>query len=169
MKTKERRNAIAVWLLGEKKPISGDMIAARYKVSRQTVVKDISVLREMGYEVLPTHSGYVLQKSPLAERVFELKHTTEQTEDELSIIVSLGGTVADVFVYHKVYGKLTAPLGIYAQAQIDDFMRDVRDGKSRELMNITGGEHFHTVRAETEEILDKIGAALDAKGYLVKK
>ena len=168
MKTKERRNAIAVWLLGEKKPISGDMIAARYKVSRQTVVKDISVLREMGYEVLPTHSGYVLQKSPLAERVFEVKHTAEQTEEELSTIVSLGGTVADVFVTHKVYGKLSAPLGIYSQAQIADFMSDVRQGKSSELMNITGGDHFHTVRAENEELLDKIGAALAAKGYLVK-
>lgn len=168
MKTKERRNAIAVWLLGEKKPISGDMIAARYKVSRQTVVKDISVLREMGYEVLPTHSGYVLQKSPLAERVFEVKHTAEQTEDELSTIVALGGTVADVFVSHKVYGKLSAPLGIYSQAQVQDFMSDVRQGKSTELMNITGGDHFHTVRAETEELLDKIAAALAQKGYLVK-
>ena len=166
MKTKERRNAIAVWLLGEKKPISGDMIAARYKVSRQTVVKDISVLREMGYEILPTHSGYVLQKSPLAERVFEVKHNTEETAEELATIVALGGTVADVFVYHKVYGKLTAPLGIYAQAQVDDFMRDVREGKSRELMSVTGGDHFHTVRAETEDILDQVEAALKARGYL---
>lgn len=168
MKTKERRNAIAVWLLGEKKPISGDAIAARYDVSRQTVVKDISVLREMGYEVLPTHSGYVLQKSPLAERVFRVKHDTDATEDELALIVNMGGTVADVYVFHKVYGKLSAPLGIYNKVQIDDFMRDVRDGKSRELMHITDGDHYHTVRAESEEILDKIAEALASRGYLVE-
>ena len=42
----------------------------------------------------------------------------------------------------------------------------VRTGKSTELMNITGGYHYHTVRADSEEILDKIENQLSIKGYI---
>ena len=43
----------------------------------------------------------------------------------------------------------------------------VRTGKSTELMSITGGYHYHTVRAENEEILDNIEKVLNEKGFLV--
>ena len=111
--------------------------------------------------------GYILQKSPFAERVFKVHHTTDQTEDELSCIVGLGGTVVDVFVWHKVYGKIEAPLNIFSPLQVRQFIEGVRSGKSTELMNITGGYHYHTVRADSEEILDQIGNALDARKYIV--
>ena len=93
-------------------------------------------------------------------------HTTEQTEDELKLIVDLGGTVADVFVWHKAYGKMEATLNISSRAQIEQFIESVRSGKSVELMHITGGFHYHTVRANSEEILDKIGAALEKRNYI---
>ena len=129
-------------------------------------MQDISVLKGQGFDILSTHNGYILQKSPFKERVFKLKHTTEETEDELNIIVDLGGTVADVFVWHKVYGKLVAPLNIFSRLQVKQFMEGVRTGKSTELMNITGGYHYHTVRAEKEEILDRIAEVLSEKGYI---
>jgi len=121
----------------------------------------------MGYGILSTSQGYVLQRSPLAERVFKLKHTTEQTEDELSCIVGLGGTVVDVFVWHKVYGKIEAPLNIFSPMHVKQFMEGVRTGKSTELMNITGGYHYHTVRADNEESLDRIEEALRERNYVV--
>jgi transcriptional regulator of NAD metabolism len=34
-------------------------------------------------------------------------------------------------------------------------------------MHITEGYHYHTVRAESEAVLDEIGIALDKKGYIV--
>ena len=34
-------------------------------------------------------------------------------------------------------------------------------------MNITGGYHYHTVRADSEEILDQIGTVLESRGYIV--
>ena len=34
-------------------------------------------------------------------------------------------------------------------------------------MNITGGYHYHTVRAESESVLDEIGQALINKNYIV--
>ena len=33
-------------------------------------------------------------------------------------------------------------------------------------MNITGGYHYHTVRAEKEDILDRIEEVLSEKGYI---
>ena len=166
MKVTERRKAIVNLLLASKTPISGGELSKQFNVSRQIIVQDITVLKGLGYEIFSTHHGYVLQKSPLVERVFKLKHTTEQTEDELNSIVDLGGTVVDVFVWHKVYGKISATLNIFSRLHVKQFLEGVRTGKSTELMNITGGYHYHTVRADSEEILDKIGKMLQQKNYI---
>ena len=166
MKVTERRKAIVNLLSASKTPISGAELSEQFNVSRQIIVQDITVLKGLGYEILSTHHGYVLQKSPLVERVFKLKHTTEQTEDELTTIVDLGGTVVDVFVWHKVYGRISATLNIFSRLQIKQFLEGVRTGKSTELMNITGGYHYHTVRADSEEVLNKIENYLKEKNYL---
>lgn len=167
MKAAERRKAIVNLLLSSKEPVSGSALAQKFNVSRQTVVQDVTVLKGTGYDILSTSQGYVIRKTPLVERVFKLKHTTEQTEDELSCIVGLGGTVVDVFVWHKVYGKVEAPLNIFSPMHVKQFMEGVRTGQSSELMHITGGYHYHTVRAESEDVLDRIEAALRERNYVV--
>ena len=166
MKVAERRKAIVNLLLASKSPISGGKLSEQFNVSRQIIVQDITVLKGLGYEILSTHNGYVIHKSPLVERVFKLKHTTEQTEDELNSIVDFGGTVVDVFVWHKVYGRISATLNIFSRLQVKQFLEGVRTGKSTELMNITGGYHYHTVRADSEELLNKIENYLKEKNYL---
>ncbi len=166
MNVNQRRKEIINLLLASKTPISGGELSKNFNVSRQIIVQDITVLKGLGYEIISTHNGYVLQKSPLVERVFKLKHTTEQTEDELSTIIDLGGTVVDVFVWHKVYGKISANLNIFSKMNVKQFLEGVRTGKSTELMNITGGYHYHTVRAESEEILNEIEQALTSKNYI---
>lgn len=166
MKAAERRKAIVKLLLSSTKAVSGGELSKEFSVSRQIIVQDISILKCSGYDILSTHNGYIIQKSPLKERVFKLLHTTEQTEDELNTIIGLGGTVVDVFVWHKVYGKVVASLNIFSPLHIKQFIEGVRTGKSTELMNITGGYHYHTIRAENDEILDKIGAALKERGYI---
>ena len=80
--------------------------------------------------------------------------------------LDLGGTIVDVFVWHKVYGKVSAQLNIFSRLHVKQFIEDVRTGKSTELMNITGGYHYHTVRADSDEILDKIEKQLSIKGYI---
>ena len=167
MKVAERRKAIVNLLLSATDPISGGELAQRFNISRQIIVQDITVLKGTGYEILSTNQGYVMQRSPLAEKVFKVRHTTDQTEDELSCIVDLGGTVVDVFVWHKVYGRIDAPLNIFSQMQIKQFLEGVRTGQSTELMHITGGYHYHTVRAESEAVLDRIEAALAERNYIV--
>ena len=125
------------------------------------------MLKGTGYEILSTNQGYIMQKSPLKERVFKVRHTTAETEDELSCIVDLGGTVVDVFVWHKIYGKIEAELNIFSPLHIKQFMEGVRTGQSTELMHITGGYHYHTVRADNEAMLDRIETALRKRNYIV--
>ena len=167
MKVAERRKEIVNLLLSAKEPISGGELAERFDVSRQIIVQDVTVLKGTGCEILSTRQGYVMQKSPFFERVFKVRHTTEQTEDELSCIVDLGGTVVDVFVWHKVYGKIEAGLNIFSKLHIKQFLEGVRTGQSTELMHVTGGYHYHTVRAESEYALDCIETALKKKNYIV--
>ena len=167
MKADERRKEIAGFLLSEKRAVSGGELSEKFGVSRQIIVQDIAVLKAAGYEILSTHNGYFIQATPLAERVFKLRHTTEQTEDELNTIVDLGGTVVDVFVWHKVYGKVAANLNIFSRLHVKQFIEGIRSGKSTELMGITGGYHYHTVRAESEEVLEQLAIALNNKKYIV--
>ena len=166
MKAADRRKAIVNLLLSTNEAISGGKLSEEFGVSRQIIVQDITVLKGSGHDIISTHNGYIIQKSPLKERVFKVYHTTGETEDELNTIVNLGGTVVDVFVWHKVYGKMTAPLNIFSSLHIKQFIDGVRSGKSTELMNITGGYHYHTVRAESESVLDEIDQALKAKNYI---
>lgn len=166
MKAADRRKAIVNLLLSTNEAISGGKLSEEFGVSRQIIVQDITVLKGSGHDIISTHNGYIIQKSPLKERVFKVYHTTDETEDELNTIVNLGGTVVDVFVWHKVYGKMTAPLNIFSSLHIKQFIDGVRSGKSTELMNITGGYHYHTVRAESESVLDEIDQALKVKNYI---
>ena len=85
MKAAERRKAIVNLLLSSTEAISGGTLSEEFGVSRQIIVQDITVLKGSGYDILSTHNGYIIQKSPLKERVLKLQHTTEQTEDELSL------------------------------------------------------------------------------------
>ena len=167
MKAEQRRNEIASFLLSQGKPVSGAALAERFGVSRQIIVQDIANLKAAGYDILPTHYGYIVQKSPLTERVFKVFHTKEQTEQELRCIVANGGTVVDVFVWHKVYGRIEAALNIFSPMHIRQFLEGVRMGQSTELMHITGGYHYHTVRAESVAVLDRIEAELCKKNYIV--
>lgn len=166
MKAAQRRKAIVNLLLSSPQAVTGSKLSEEFGVSRQIIVQDISVLKGSGYDILSTHSGYILQKSPLKDRVFKMHHTTGQTEDELNAIVALGGTVVDVFVWHKVYGKMAAPLNIFSALHVKQFIEGVRTGKSTELMNITGGYHYHTIRADSDAILDQIEADLKKRGYI---
>ena len=169
MKSDERRKSIVNLLLSEKKPISGNELSDKYGVSRQIIVRDISILKAQGNDIFATNAGYMIRSSPFKERVFKVFHTTDQTEDELQTIVDLGGTVADVYVWHKAYGKMEAKLNISSRSQIDQFIESVRSGKSVELMHITGGYHYHTVRAASEGILDKIESELNSKNYIAPR
>ncbi len=167
MKAQDRRKSIVNHLITSNGAVSGSVLSEMFGVSRQIIVQDVLILKAEGYEIISTHNGYLIGQTPLCEKVFKLKHTNEQTEDELNTIVELGGTVVDVFVWHKVYGKVQANLNIFSRLHVKQFIEGVRSGTSTELMAITGGYHYHTVRADNETILGDIGTALEQRGYIV--
>ncbi|MGN0975942.1 MAG: transcription repressor NadR [Gemmiger sp.] len=165
MNAAERREAILNEIAASRKPVSGAALAGRFGVSRQIIVQDIAALREDN-DIISTHTGYLLASRPT--RVFKVVHSDEEIEDELTTIVQEGGTVKDVFVWHKIYGRIEGPLNIATPADVADYMDALRTGRSRPLKKVTCEYHYHTVEARSEEILDRVQAALDARGYLVK-
>lgn len=167
MRAEERRNEIIAILTEARGPVPGGKLSEMTGVSRQIIVQDIATLKAAGNDIVPTHHGYVLKLSPMAERVFKVRHNREQTEEELTCIVEQGGTVVNVFVWHKVYGKIEAALNICSQRGIRQLVDGINSGKSAELMQITDGYHYHTVRAESEQVLDHIEGELRGLGYIV--
>ena len=101
-------------------------------------------------------------------RVFKVIHTDEQVRDELETIVDLGGTVEDVFIYHRVYGVIRGKLGLSSRRDIERYMEKISGGSSHLLKNTTSGYHYHTVTADNSQTLDLIQKALGEKGYLAK-
>lgn len=168
MNGSQRRKKIVAMLRHSSKPLSGTALGNETGVSRQVVVQDIALLRTEGYEIVATARGYVLNEPKQVMRIFKTFHTNEQTEEELTTIVDLGGCVLDVMVNHRVYGKVTASLNIRNRRDVQVFMKQLNTGKSTALLNITSGYHFHKVTAEREEILDEIEEALKEKGMLTE-
>lgn len=166
MSGEERRKEIIQTLSNSSEAIPGTTLAGQYAVSRQVIVQDIALLRASGADILSTNKGYVLQGKALSRRVFKVIHTDEQVEEELTLFVDLGGKVEDVFVYHKVYGILKAPMNIKSRMDIRNYMEELHSGKSSLLKNVTSGYHYHTVVAESEAILNMIQEELQKKGML---
>jgi len=169
MKSTQRQREILDMLKLGDKALSGAFLAEHFGVSRQIIVKDISTLKNQGNKIISTNRGYVLEKQSVFNRIFKVRHTDDEIEDELQTVVDLGGRVIDVFVNHKVYGRISAVMNIISRKSIQDFLEDIHSGKSRPLKNVTEGYHYHTVQADSENILDLIEKALDDKGYLIIK
>lgn len=168
MKGEERRKQLLNILSSSNNPVSGGTLAKELNVSRQIIVQDISLLRANGATIFSTNKGYLLQEDRKYSRVFKVYHTDDQVEEELSTIVDAGGQIRDVFVYHKVYGVLKADMGIKSRRDIRAYMKEISTGKSSLLKNVTSGYHYHTIDAESEEILDAIQEELQQKGFLAK-
>lgn len=171
MEGEERRSKILSILHDEKQPTSGAELAGRLGVSRQVIVQDIALLRATDKNILSTNKGYVLfterENSNIKKRIFKVKHGNEEIRDELYNIVDLGGKIRDVVVEHDIYGQIAADLIINSRADADAFVRKVEINKTKPLNDLTNGIHFHTIFADSEEILNEIEKQLNKKGYLI--
>lgn len=167
MNGEQRRQAILTMLQNEKIPLSGTNLAKNFKVSRQVIVQDIALLRAANHDIFSTNRGYLLNERTDITKVFKVSHTDEQIEEELNTIVDLGGEIMDVFVYHKVYGKIQGILSIQSRRNVREFMEGLRSGKSSPLKNITSNYHYHTIKADSEETLHLIEQTLKEKNFLL--
>ena len=160
----ERRKTIAKRL--GKTPLSASKLAEHCGVSRHVIVQDIALMRAEGAKIIATNRGYIAADKVVETRVFKACHTDEETREELYLIVDAGGCVEDVFVWHKVYGKISARMQIDSRRKADAFLQKIASGVSTPLKNITGNYHYHTVTAPSEEILDDIARLLKERGFL---
>ncbi len=167
MKSDERISCILNLIKESNSPISGSMLAKEFNVSRQIIVKDISNLKSLGNDIISTTKGYILNRKPMPERIFKVVHSDEDTEKELSEIVKTGAIIENVFVWHKIYGKIEAPLNIKTPDDVREYIKTLKSGRSSPLKNVTNQYHYHLIKAETEEALDNTENTLKKLGYLV--
>lgn len=113
MTNSSRRSEIIKILQESKTPQSGTALGEALGVSRQIIVQDIALLRTSGYDILSTNRGYILNESNTnPRRLVKVRHGSDRIEEELNLVVDLGGCVEDVLVNHRTYAKIEAPLNV---------------------------------------------------------
>lgn len=165
MNGETRRSEIIKALSASTAPVSATALADKFGVSRQVIVQDIALLRATGNEILSLARGYRIAAPSCCRRVFKVCHTDADVERELNLIIDMGGTVVDVFIFHRTYDTVRAKMGIKSRLDVRNFLSGLASGSSSLLSKATGGYHYHTVEAENEQILDAIGAELEKEGF----
>lgn len=59
-------------------------------------------------------------------------------------------------------------MNIRTRHDVKKFLEELSTRSSSLLKNVTGGYHYHTIEAESEEILDDIQNGLAEKGFLAR-
>ncbi len=167
-----RREKILNALHENKEPLTGGDLAKKFSVSRQIIVQDIALLRAKGEGILATPQGYILTKK-LKEDVITAtlacQHTPAEMEEELSVIVRMGGRVLDVIVEHPIYGELKGVLMISSLKDVSRFIDDVKNTSAKPLSALTQGVHLHTIETSDSSTLEDIKESLKKLGYLVEE
>lgn len=168
----KRREAIIEYLSNRTTPTNGTELAKHFHVSRQVIVQDIALLRAENRNILSTNKGYVLhhpqEKRTGCTAVLMVRHSAEQTLDEMQSIVDYGGSMLDVFVDHDLYGQIRVDLVINDLKDAEEFCEKMRESTSRPLKELTEGCHYHTIKAPSEKALELIRQELKEKGILIE-
>ena len=163
-----RREEILRILTARTEPVSAAVLAERFGVTRQIIVKDMALLKAKNPAILSTPRGYLYsQAEGGCRRVFTVCHRAEEMEEELNLIVDLGGRVLTTSVNHPYYGTLDEALNIKSRRDVKKFLARMKESQGEPLLMLTKGKHAHLVEAEDEETLDEIAAALKQKGFLL--
>ncbi|MFD0897087.1 transcription repressor NadR [Loigolactobacillus binensis] len=163
----ERRTQIKEQLLATDQPLSANHFAAQFKVSRQTIVGDIALLRASGEVITAAFNGYLYRHE---QNIFTgkvvCKHTPAQMETELRLIIANGGQVLDITVAHELYGELTGQLNLTNNLEITRFLHNYQTKNAHLLSELTGGVHIHTLACADAAQFTVIKAKLKAAGIL---
>ncbi|WP_079477837.1 transcription repressor NadR [Halobacillus salinus] len=172
MKASERREHILSLLKQRGTPVTGSSLAEEMNVTRQVIVGDVSLLKARNEPLVATSQGYLFMtdaKDELAyQRTIVCQHGSNETEDELNILVDHGVYVQDVVVEHPIYGDLTAQLRISNRRDVKKFIDQVQTTKASFLLELTDGIHTHTIASDSEDALEEAIEALGDAGILMK-
>lgn len=166
-----RRKAIMEYLSSKASPVSGMELAKHFGVSRQIIVQDVALLRAENRDILSTNKGYVLfhsqEKRAGCSAVIMVKHSAEQTLEEMRSIVDYGGSMLDVSIDHDLYGQIRVDLVINDLQDAEEFCRKMKQSSSKPLKVLTDDYHYHTIKAPSEKALELIKKELREKGILI--
>jgi len=168
MNSIERRDNIINLLLEANEPMKGNVIAKKYSVTRQVIVKDIAILRAKGKNIIATPDGYIVNKNEnKVKSIIAVTHNEEEMFDEMGIIIKYGGTIEDVIVEHPLYGEITAMLMIKNYNELNKFVQKYQEQRARLLSVLTNGVHLHTISAENEDDINLIISELKKRNFIV--
>lgn len=166
----ERRRELIHVLEQCKRAVSGTDLAKQFDVSRQVIVQDIALLRATNKKILSTNKGYILfreDSKEKAKRIVCVSHKDTDIMKEFECIVDYGAKLLDVVVEHELYGQVSVDLLIQNRQDAINFVEQLKNCKSRSLSCLTDGVHYHTLEADSEEMLDRAEAALKQAGFLL--
>ena len=165
----ERRRELIHVLEQCDRAVSGTDLAKQFEVSRQVIVQDIALLRATNKKILSTNKGYILFRDDAkekAKRIICVSHKDTDILREFECIVDNGAKVLDVVIEHEIYGQVSVDLLIQNRQDAMSFVEQLKNCKSHSLSCLTDGVHYHTLEADSEEMLDNAEAALKAEGFL---
>lgn len=169
MKANERRDLILKRIAESEEPLSAGALAKEIHISRQIIVGDVALLRASGHEIVATPKGYVLENTQGVMMKLAVAHSSARISEELYLIVDLGGEIIDVIVEHPVYGQLSGKLHLSSRYDVDQYIMKMTIHQVKPLSSLTDGLHIHTIRAESEKVLQRITKALANQGFLYEK
>lgn len=171
--TINRREEILKKLANNESQIKGTDLAELYSVSRQVIVQDIAILRAKGANILATPQGYIIprniENTKIKKTIVCTHKGYDELENELMIIVDLGGKIIDVIVDHPLYGELKSPINIESRHELSQFMKNIKDTNAEPLSSLTAGLHLHTIEVKNEDVFNRIRKALEDKKYLINE
>lgn len=169
MAVNKRRQDIIQVLENKHDAITASELGNIFGVSRQVIVNDIAFIREMGYNVVSTNRGYLLEKERGITKEIRVIHNSDRTKEELYTIVDAGGRILDVYVMHNLYGKISTELNLKNRKEVDEFIVEMENKQMNYLNSLTDGVHFHTIWTENEENMKIIKKRLKDLGFIFEK
>lgn len=169
----ERREQLLQWLKQSESPLTGSELGERANVSRQVIVGDITLLKAQGIPILATSRGYLYtqpaNESNMIEKTIVCSHRSDQTEEELNILVDHGILVKDVAVEHPIYGDLRASIMVSNRLEVQQFIKRVQKYKAAYLSTLSeDGIHMHTIASKDAEMIERAEQKLREAGILVE-
>lgn len=173
METAERRESILDILNNTDMPVKGTVLAEQFGVTRQVIVQDIAILRARGINILATAQGYIIpikkEKETMKRKIVCNHKGITEMEEELNLIVDLGGKILDVIVDHPLYGEIKSPINVESRHEVSEFINNINETNAEPLSSLTQGLHLHTIEVKDEEVYKRIKDTLEDKKYLVKE
>lgn len=151
-----RFNKMISLLEKETSPLSGSNLASILGVSRQVVVSYISLAKARGYNIISTNKGYLLNQDHFITEEIKSCHSIGDICNEFYTIVDFGGTIVNVTIDHKLYGKMSIILNLRTRYDVDCYINEVKNTDASLLEAISVKEHFHQISCRNVEVLNLI-------------